>query len=351
MTRAGRWRPCILLVLAGCATSPAPSAPVPQLPRQEVALSLYLIGDAGDPNPAGEPVLRSLDQQLAAGGKAQVVIFLGDNIYPKGLPLPGAPERSEAERRINAQLQVIAKAGATGYFVLGNHDWARFGTDGWNAVLRQDAYVDSAGRGHTVLLPSGGCPGPSVVDLAPSVRLVLLDTQWWLHSGAKPVGPGSRCTAPADDQIVDSIRAAIGTAQGRLVVVAGHHPVATGGLHGGYFGWKDHIFPLTNIEPWLWLPLPLIGSLYPAARQNGISNQDMGSVAYQHFIAVMTRAFSAKPPALYASGHDHNLQVIAGGPAKLQLVSGGGIYEHTERATAIRGTLLPTRRADSAAST
>src|SRR5436309_11924013 len=32
-------------------------------------------------------------------------------------------------------------------------------------------------------------------------------------------------------------------------------------LHGGHFGWQDHIFPLRNIKPWLWIPLPLIGSV------------------------------------------------------------------------------------------
>jgi hypothetical protein len=313
---------------------------VPELPRQNVALTLYLIGDAGDPDSTGEPVLNSLDRELASGGSDRVVLFLGDNIYPKGLPRPDAPDRAEAERRINAQLNAVAKTGAIGYFVLGNHDWARFGKDGWNAARRQDVYVDSAGRGRIVLLPGNGCPGPAVVDVASRVRLVLLDTQWWLHTGPKPVDLNSGCAAAADDQIVDSIRSAIRGAGGKLVVVAGHHPIETGGLHGGHFGWKDHLFPLTNFKSWLWLPLPVIGSAYPAARQHGISNQDMGSYAYQHFIGVLSRAFEGRPPALYAAGHDHNLQVIAGGPAKLQVVSGGGIYGHTEHVAPIRGTLF-----------
>ena len=51
------------------------------------------------------------------------------------------------------------------------------------------------------------------------------------------------------------------------------------------------------------------------------------------------RAFSGRPPDLYAAGHEHNLEVIAGGPVPLQLVSGGGIYQHTEKAANIPGTL------------
>jgi hypothetical protein len=124
------------------------------------------------------------------------------------------------------------------------------------------------------------------------------------------------------------------------VLVAAHHPLITGGVHGGYFGWKDHFFPLEVVVPGLWLPLPLLGSLYPAARQHGISGQDLPSRAYQRLIGAMRRAFADAKPALYAAGHEHNLQVIAGGPALLQLVSGTGIYGHSGRSVAVRGTLF-----------
>jgi hypothetical protein len=190
------------------------------------------------------------------------------------------------------------------------------------------------------LLPRDGCPGPSSVDIAGRVRLILLDTQWWLHPGPKPEDPDSSCPADADGEIVDSIRSAIHGAAGRMVVVAAHHPLATGGDHGGYFGWKDHLFPLRQVEPALWLPLPLIGSLYPSARQQGISPQDVPSRAYQRLIKVLTRAFADQSPALYTAGHDHNLQVIAGGAVPLELVSGAGIYGHSGRASRIHGSLF-----------
>jgi hypothetical protein len=94
------------------------------------------------------------------------------------------------------------------------------------------------------------------------------------------------------------------------------------------------------VVPWLWFPLPLIGSLYPAARQDGISSQDIPSRAYQHMINAFSRAFADAPPALYASGHDHSLQVIRGGPAKLLVVSGAGIFGHTSEVSRVRGTLF-----------
>jgi hypothetical protein len=333
-----RWRGSCLLAIAACARTPPPGGAVPALASDRLSVQLYLIGDAGAPNPGGDPVLQALSRELKADQSRSVVVFLGDNIYPKGLPQPDQPERREAERRLSAQIATVRNAGAAGYFVLGNHDWARHTPDGWAAARRQEQFIDSAGGGQITLKPQGGCPGPSVADIGARLRLVLLDTQWWLHTGPKPRDPTSSCPTDSESEIVDSLHGSVSRAGNRLVVVVAHHPLRTGGVHGGYFGWKDHVFPLRLVASGLWLPLPLIGSLYPAARQNGISRQDLGSPAYQRLIAGFSRAFARASPALYAAGHEHNLQVIAGGPARLELVSGGGYYGHSDRAVAVEGT-------------
>ena len=119
---AGWWL-CTVAGLAACVPHrPAPSA-VPPVAPEQLALRVYLIGDAGAPDPRGEPVLQALSRDLNAGPGKRVVVFLGDNAYPRGLPEPGRPGRREAERRLTAQIEVVTQAGATGYFVLGNHDW------------------------------------------------------------------------------------------------------------------------------------------------------------------------------------------------------------------------------------
>jgi hypothetical protein len=335
-----RFRLSTLLLVVACAGSPPVTAPVPALAPEQVETSLYLIGDAGGPNPAGEPVLQALSQDLEfRRSTMRVVLFLGDNAYPTGLPAPGAEGRKKAEQTLSKQVDVITSAGATGLFVLGNHDWAKYGKEGWEAVQRQEAFVDSIGKGAVSLRPGGGCPGPSVIDVG-RLRLVLLDTQWWLHKGPKPTDPNSGCPTDSETEITAAVEAALSEAAGRLAIVAGHHPIVSGGVHGGHFGWKDHLFPLRNIKSWLWLPLPLIGSLYPAIRSRGVSRQDMSSGIYQRFIRALRKVFADHPPALYAAGHEHNLQVIRGRGVPLELVSGGGIYGHNGRAATIRGTLV-----------
>jgi hypothetical protein len=328
----------------GCAANPlAQPEPVPALAPETVVTSVYLIGDAGDPDSTGEPVLDALRQDIGAHGSEPVVVFLGDNAYPRGLPAPGGPGRRAAEFNLAAQARVITSTGSRGFFVPGNHDWAKHGDDGWDAIRRQARFLDSVAGGAASLEPRDGCPGPVVVDIGPRLRLILLDTQWWLHPGPRPEHPNSSCASDSDKEVTDSLRSALTSSSGRMVVVAQHHPLMSGGVHGGYFGLVDHIFPLRAIKPSLWIPLPLLGSLYPTARAEGISSQDLGSRAYRHMIRSIGAAFRAAPPSLNAAGHEHNLQVIEGGPARLHLVSGTGIYDHSGPAVAIRGTLFARR--------
>src|SRR2546430_16518280 len=93
-----------------------------------MAARLFLIGDAGGPAapPGSGPVFIAL---RAAAGSAPhaVIVFLGDNVYPDGMPDSAAPGRAKAERVLTQQLRVLQASGARGFFVPGNHDWDKIG--------------------------------------------------------------------------------------------------------------------------------------------------------------------------------------------------------------------------------
>lgn len=316
--------------------------PVPRPDPAAIIASIVLIGDAGEPARDSEPVLEAVRREIGSAGGRTTIVFLGDNIYPGGMPDTGASDLEEAERRLGMQLDVVRATGASGVVVPGNHDWANGGQDGWAAVQRQERYVRRVAPGRVVFAPSNGCPGPSVVNPAPGVRLILLDTQWWLHNGPRPEGVASGCPASSESEVIDSLRAALaGAGSGRAVVLA-HHPLASGGPHSGHFDWKDHIFPLHNVVHWLWLPLPIIGSLYPVVRGAGVSPQDMPNGRNKAMRHAIERALAEHPPLIYASGHDHNLQVLKGTTADFLLVSGGGFYGRPYPVSPKRGTMFAT---------
>jgi hypothetical protein len=325
----GSWA---VAVLVGCAATHAVGPPASVAAPEDVASTLLRIGDAGKPARGGEPVLHALTRMAAAAPERTTVLFLGDNVYPRGMPDSLSPDRPEAERRLRDQIAAVRAAGVRGIFIPGNHDWARHAATGWAAIQRQEAVIRGAG-GPVVLLPGKGCPGPAVVDVGARVRLVLLDTQWWLHGGPKPEPPDTTCVPDTEAGVADSVRGALRAAGSRLVIVAGHHPLESGGEHGGHFGWKDYLFPLRKVASWLWVPLPLIGSIYPIARQHGVSAQDLSGASNRRMRAALEDAFEPQPPLVYASGHEHALQVFQPARAPYVLVSGAGILGHEGRVT------------------
>lgn len=319
-----------LVIVTGCAGGYRPGTMVPPVSADAIEHSLFLIGDAGDPRSPAEPVLMGLEALASERASQSTIVFLGDNVYDQGMPPSDAPDRLEAERRMTMQMNAVPP-GTRAYFVMGNHDWLRGREGGWEAVKRQAAFVGRAGRPDIRVSPPAGCPGPVVRDLSPRLRLVLLDTQWWLTSGDKPEDPTSACDTDSRAEVTAALRSAVRVDEARHVVVVGHHPLRSGGVHGGRFDWQDHIFPLTAFKSWLWLPLPVIGSLYPIVRGSGVSAQDVPSGAYREMRDSLAAAFAVSPPLAYAAGHEHNLQVLDGGSARYLLVTGAGRFYHTSK--------------------
>jgi len=337
----------LLVPLSGCAARPlAPPTPrakslVPQAPPESLATRLLLIGDAGAAAAEGEPVLTALATAAAVDPAHTLVLFLGDDVYPHGTPDSSASDWPEAMRRLDAQLAVLRSTGAHGIFLPGNHDWDR----GAEGVRRLGRLVAAHAAGLAQVLPANACPGPAIVDPGPDtpLRLILLDTAWWLYGGAKPVGPESGCAAPSEHAVLDSVRSALHTAGRRQAVVLAHHPLMSGGPHGGHFRWQDHVFPLRAWRGWMWVPLPLLGSVYPEARLHGISNEDVSGPRNRAMREGLEQAFAERAPLLYASGHDHGLQILTGTSARYLVVSGAGTFGHLSQVDSLNTTRFARR--------
>jgi hypothetical protein len=85
---------------------------------------IFLVGDAGNVNTANRiPVLDWLKKNVDWKDDKNVFIFLGDNIYPDGLPAPGHTEYKAAKYALDYQINLIRGTKAKAFFVPGNHDW------------------------------------------------------------------------------------------------------------------------------------------------------------------------------------------------------------------------------------
>lgn len=288
----------LLAITAGCRPPDVFDEPAPA----QIETTLFLIGDAGEPDPReiGAP-LESLTVQASAAPERSLVVFLGDNVYPDGIPEVGHAEWADARRRLEAQVLAVPP-GARGIFLPGNHDWAGVQPYGLYSVRLQEQMIASLARagGRDVrMLPGNGCPGPVSIDVG-RLRFIGLDTQWWLHPFIVR-DSSTRCQTTIAGVTSELRRQAKAEGDGRVVVVAGHHPLMTGGEHGGYCG-------ITG----------------PFRRVAGRS-QDIMSAANRTLRDSLDSALMPSQPLVYAGAHDHSLQVLRGGrTVRYSLVSGAG---------------------------
>lgn len=362
--------------LAACASNSSyinPPPPQPTKPNpEEIEATVFLIGDAGEPRPDMARVLETLAADAALRSSPESddesrprIVFLGDNVYESGFPAGDDPEAYQsAVQRIAPQLEAVGRGGAIGIFTAGNHDWDRQGPSGWEAIGQQTEYVESHGA---LMLPKSGCPGPSVHNIGDRVSLILLDTQWWLHRGPKPRADGEppACDALTQTQVVDQLRAAVddASAAGRDVIVAGHHPLESGGRHGGYWEVSDY-FLLPGTAKWIhtipailaagigittgaeWLlgvavglqVVPPLAHIY-GRKWIASHHQDLSDSWYRAMRDSLRGAFEENPPLIFAAGHEHNLQVLKGEPEIWNLVSGAGSPANLSAAKVLDGTI------------
>lgn len=271
--------------------------------------SIYLIGDAGEPYE--NPVLTLLKKDLDKAGENAAIVFLGDNIYPKGLPPEDHPLRAEAEIAIDGQINAVKDFNGRKVFIPGNHDWAQGRDNGIEWLDNQEKYVEDALGNLDVWLPTRGCPGPVEIDLNEKITLVVIDTQWFLHKGNKPE-QGNDCGVTSITEVAELLQDILKRNAHKKVVVTSHHPMYTYGIHGGVFSLKDHLFPLTASKKLknLYIPLPVVGSIYPFYRKIFGNIQDVTHPIYKQFRDGMVQIMRRHPDIVHAAGHEHALEHI-----------------------------------------
>lgn len=296
-------------------------------PEEDLIYQTFLIGDAGKPTlDVQEPVLKLFQSFLENADEQSAAIFLGDNIYEDGLPDSTDSGRALYEQRLIEQLKTVENFPGRIVFIPGNHDWNNGRPDGLERVQRQERFIEEyLDRGNT-FLPDNGFPGPVSIRLMndkddprlrEDIRLIVLDTQWWLHQNEKPYGDtGDYELFDAGDILIE-LDDILKKQRNDYLMIAAHHPLITHGNHGGYLP------PSTHLKP------PVFGSFYALYRRIFGLEQDVTHHRYKQMADALQEIFDRTEleDLIYASGHSHGLQYHRDEGTRVShhyLVSGSG---------------------------
>jgi hypothetical protein len=285
--------------------------------QDSVKYRVILIGDAGEMNEGQKQSLYNAAKHVIKGKTS--TLYLGDNIYPVGMAIPGFGSFEETSKILQSQFKPMRDAGSAVYFIPGNHDWDKSGPNGLAKIQAQGDYLASFNDPLLKLVPANGCPDPVAIKLTDKLTIIAYDSEWFLfpYNKANP-----DCDCQTKDQVLQRMEDLLEQNRNKIIILASHHPFQSYGSHGGYFTARNHLFPLTSLNHNLFIPLPLIGSLYPILRSTLLSPEDLNHPLYKDMIKSVNAIFGKKPNIIYAAGHEHGLQFIKSD--QLQIVSGSG---------------------------
>ncbi|QNL50504.1 metallophosphoesterase [Olivibacter sp. SDN3] len=293
--------------------------------QDSIAHRVIFVGDAGEINHQQETII-PMAAELSIPNKT-TVLFLGDNIYPRGMGLEGAPEETDTQDILRSQYEPMRAKNIPVYFIPGNHDWDRMGKKGLAKVIAQGKFLETQQDSLLKLIPPNGCPDPVEIPLTDDLVIIAYDSEWWLFPHEKQ-NTAIECDCETEKDVLEKMEELRYNNRDKTILLASHHPFVSYGVHGGYYSWQDHLFPFTVLNNKLFIPLPGLGSLYPLLRSTVFLNpEDMQHPAYKKLREEVTDVFEQFPNIIYVAGHEHGLQLNKQGDI-LQVVSGAGA-KHT----------------------
>jgi hypothetical protein len=299
----------VIVLFSSCATfRKAHRVPEPTNPDGELAHSICFLGnmDAGDILSPGK---RTEALHLLTKGSANnTLLLLGNNAGR--IPISDSSsvyKVSEDLQTLRERYAIAGRHKGQVYAIPGASEWDNGGRYGWQMVRAVEYYLERVLGYGDIVQPDHGCPGPQEIHLDDATVLLLIDTQWWLHNWPKPGGEDG-CDVSNSAEFVAAVEDAIQRNYNKKIIVAGHHAMYSSGRRGGYFPLKTHLFPFTEIDNKIFLPLPGIGTLYVLYRKVLGDDQDQASPRYKQLVKSLMEVFKRHKNLMYLSGSEHSLE-------------------------------------------
>lgn len=283
--------------------------------KSENDFKIFLVGDAGNADEIqSQHTLNFLKNKLDSADQNSMLIFLGDNIYPLGMPKEGDKDYALARQKMENQLVITKNFKGKTLVIPGNHDWYH----GLEGLKAQEEFVKNYLNDKKSFLPKNACPIDDI-SLTKDVKLIVIDSEWALVNWDRYPGINKNCTIKTREDFFDEFKDLITKNQDKRVIVALHHPVISTGTHAGYNSAKSHLFPLRST-----IPAPGVATALNLLRNtSGASIEDINNQHYADLANRLKSIVQDKDNVIFVSGHDHNLQYHVERNIR-QIVSGAG---------------------------
>ena len=276
---------------------------------------IFLIGDAGNAEEIqAQQTLNFLKNKIDSADSNSLLVFLGDNIYPLGMPKEDDKEYPLAKQKMENQLSITKNYKGKTLVIPGNHDWYH----GLKGLKAQEDFVKNYLNDKKSFLPKNGCPIDDI-SLTKDIKLIVIDSEWALINWNKYPGINKGCDIKTREDLYTEFKDLINKNQDKRIIVAVHHPVISSGVHAGFNRAKSYFSAFKGK-----VPVPGVATLLTTLRStSGASMEDISNQHYADFANRIKSIVQDKKNVIFISGHDHNLQYHTDRNIK-QIISGAG---------------------------
>ncbi|MDQ3051653.1 MAG: hypothetical protein M3Q95_12260 [Bacteroidota bacterium] len=272
------------------------------LPDHPVKYSVFLMGGFDYEESRTQESFDLLTRIWNPDDTAQAVVFLNDRVYKKRNQKADNIGKTMAAKKLDSQLEHLKESKGKIYFIAG-HDQAKGKRNYTPGDVKK--YVEKKLDRKDLFYPKDGCPGPDDIELTDDLLLITVNNDYWLWDKKKD---HPDCEVEDTEEWLEELEEVIDDNQRKNLLVVGHHPAINLGNYGGWFSLRQHIFPLTELNKNLYIPLPVIGTLYPITRIALGLRKDKAYPPNKKLSRSLIRTFYKYDNVVYASGLEQNFQ-------------------------------------------
>lgn len=267
-----------------------------------VKYTVVLMGGFDYQHSTTEESFKLLKEHINPSDTNHAIVYLNDRVYRNRNDKKKDLEKTLARKKLDEQLNYLQSDKGKLIFIAGREKASK---RKYYTSEKVHDHIEKKLDGRKVFYPKDGCAGPDEVHLNDDLLLIPVNTSYWLWKQKKD---HPDCEPETNVEWIANIKEVIDENQRKNILVAGHHPAINLGNNGGWFSLKQHIFPLTELNKNLYIPLPVVGTLYPIIRIAMGTKNDRAYPPYNKMRKDFVRTFLGYKNLVYASGLEKNFQ-------------------------------------------
>jgi len=256
-----------------------------------VKYTVFLLGDPG--NDISNEAIEIVKQSVSENDTSHAIVIFGNASKSSN------SKKNETEEKKNPELVSYLSKDKGKIIFIPDPDMI---SKSANEIKNQ---LEKNLEGRNVFIPEPGCLGMDEIFLtndlvAIPIHAILRDDENILKKHG--------CDIDDQAELVDEVKDFVDNNQRKNILMLAFYPVLNLGNHGGHFAWRQHLFPLTDLKKNLYIPLPIIGSVYYLLRSGFGFKNDQAYPPYKTYRRQMAKALTDYNNVVYASGQEHNFQ-------------------------------------------